>query len=169
MPATRGTATIGSMDQEPVAPDAVEPAETAIVEAQAEDEEPAISQPTKIIRIASMTRAMLEELRQAPIDPAGRQRLLEIHDRSIDELKEVMSADLQEEFEEIFQPLSSETPTESELRVAQAQLVGWLEGLFHGIQASLMSQQLAAQAQIAEMQRQRALQGGSEKYPGSYL
>jgi len=157
------------MEPEPVTPDAVEPAEVDILgDDTQDDEEPAISQPTKIIRIASMTRAMLEELRQAPVDPAGRQRLLEIHDRSIEELKEVMSADLQQEFEEIFQPLSSPTPTESELRIAQAQLVGWLEGLFHGIQASLMSQQLAAQAQIAEMQRQRALQGG-EKYPGSYL
>ena len=80
-----------------------------------------------------------------------------------------MSPELQEEFEEIFQPISSATPSESELRIAQAQLVGWLEGLFHGIQASLMSQQMAAQAQIAEMQRQRALQGGGEQYPGSYL
>lgn len=160
------------MESEPVTPDAIEPAEPAeraLVEADAaEEDEPAITQPTKIIRIASMTRAMLEELRQAPIDPAGRQRLLEIHDRSLDELKEVMSPDLQEEFDEIFQPLTSPTPSESELRVAQAQLVGWLEGLFHGIQASLMSQQLAAQAQIAEMQRQRAMQSG-EQYPGSYL
>ena len=161
---SRDNATIQGMETEPVTPDAVEPAEQperAIVEADMEDdEEPAISQPTKIIRIASMTRAMLEELRQAPVDPAGRQRLLEIHDRSIEELKEVMSADLQEEFDEIFQPLSSETPSESELRIAQAQLVGWLEGLFHGIQATLFAQQTAARQQLEQMQRAQALPPG---------
>lgn len=144
---------------EPLRPDAVADAEG----------EPAVSEPTKIIRIASMTRAMLEEVRQAPLDEAGRRRLLEVHERSLAELAGVLSQDLQDEFHEIFRPLTSEAPTESELRVAQAQLVGWLEGLFHGIQASLMSQQLAAQAQLAEV-RTRQLEGGEGEYQsGVYL
>jgi hypothetical protein len=142
------------------------------------DEEPetapdqsTISQPTKLIRIASMTRATLDEVRQAPLDEAGRSRLLEIYRRSIDELKEALSPDLREELDDIFQPLASEVPSESELRIAQAQLVGWLEGLFHGIQASLWSQQAAAQAQLAEVRQRRALEGRKEdkSYPGVYL
>jgi len=133
--------------------------------------EPAVSEPTKIIRIASMTRAMLDEVRQAPLDEAGRRRLLEVHERSLAELAGVLSEDLRDEFQEIFQPLTSDAPTESELRIAQAQLVGWLEGLFHGIQASLMSQQLAAQAQLAEV-RTRQLERGEgegEYQSGVYL
>ncbi len=155
------------MESEPIRPDAIEAAGSE----EADDAGSSVSHPTKIIRIASMTRAMLEEVRQAPLDPAGRRRILEVHKRSLDELEEVLSDDLKEEFREIFRPLSADTPTESELRVAQAQLVGWLEGLFHGIQASLMSQQLAAQAQLSEMQR-RAIDAGHQddkKYPGVYL
>jgi len=152
----------------PIRPDAIETTE-AIPEL-----EPPIKEPTKIIRIASMTKAMLDEARLAPVDPAGRRRLLDIHERSLSELSEVLSDDLRAEFTEIFQPLSSETPTESELRIAQAQLVGWLEGLFHGIQASLMSQQLVAQSQLAEMQPQaiessdKPTPAGGE-FPGVYL
>lgn len=128
------------------------------------------TEPTKIIRIASMTRAMLEEVRHAPLDPAGRRRLLDIHERSLDELADVLSDELKDEFTEIFQPLTSPTPTESELRIAQAQLVGWLEGLFHGIQASLMSQQLAAQSQLSEMASRSAIEAPENpQYPGVYL
>lgn len=136
-----------------------------------EDEQSTISEPTKLIRIASMTRATLDEVRQAPLDEAGRKRLLEIYRRSIDELKEALSPDLREELDEVFLPLTSDVPSESELRVAQAQLVGWLEGLFHGIQASLWSQQMAAQAQLAEVRQKKALEGGSDDktYPGVYL
>jgi Bacterial proteasome activator len=114
--------------------------------------ETSISEPTKLIRIASMTRAMLDEVRQAPLDEGGRRRLADVHARSLDELREVLSPDLLEEFNEIMVPLDGEV-TEAELRIAQAQLIGWLEGLFHGIQASLWSQQMAAQSQLAEMQR----------------
>jgi hypothetical protein len=123
-----------------------------------------------IIRIASMTRAMLEEVRGAPLDEAGRKRLLKVHDQSLEELKEVLSDDLRREFEEIFVPLQG-TPTQSELRIAQAQLVGWLEGLFHGIQASLFSQQVAAAAQLEEMKQRRMLEGGTseDQPPGLYL
>lgn len=117
-----------------------------------EDESP-VSEPTKLIRIASMTRAMLEEVRQAPLDEGGRARLAAVHARSLEELREVLSPDLLDEFNEIMIPLEASQVTEAELRVAQAQLIGWLEGLFHGIQASLWSQQMVAQSQLAEMQR----------------
>lgn len=147
-----------------------EPTKPEIVEPAANTDE-TISQPSKLIRIASMTRATLDEVRQAPLDEAGRKRLLSIYRRSLDELKEVLSPDLQEELDEVFLPLTSEVPSESELRIAQAQLVGWLEGLFHGIQASLWSQQMAAQAQLAEVREKKALEGHREdtSYPGVYL
>lgn len=128
---------------------------------EAEEEAP-VSEPTKLIRIATMTRAMLEEVRQAPLDDGGRIRLAEVHGRSIAELRDVLSPELLEEFDEVMIPLKVGAVTEAELRIAQAQLIGWLEGLFHGIQASLWSQQMAAQSQLAEMQR-RALTGPSKE------
>jgi hypothetical protein len=154
---------------ESIKPDAVE--ETK-VEAEVEEESP-VSEPTKLIRIASMTRAMLEEVRQAPLDEGGRARLAEVHARSLAELRDVLSPDLLEEFDEIMVPLQEGEVSEAELRVAQAQLIGWLEGLFHGIQASLWSQQMAAQHQLAEMQR-KALTApptspGEEERSGLYL
>jgi len=103
-----------------------------------------------------MTRAMLDEARQAPLDDGGRRRMAKVHEQSIEELRDILSTQLQEEFGEIMIPLSNEDASESELRVAQAQLIGWLEGLFHGIQASLWSQQMSAQTQLAEMHK-RAL------------
>lgn len=128
-------------------------------------------QAPKLMRIASMTRAMLEEIRHSPVDEAGRRRLVEIHERSLDEMREVLSEDLRQELADIFLPLSSEDASEAELRIAQAQLVGWLEGLFVGIQATLWSQQAAAANQLQEM-RMRAIEaqtrGGSEA-PGHYL
>ena len=136
-------------------------------------EGPGVTQPTKLLRIASMTRAMLDEVRQAPLDEAGRTRLMRVHDRSLAELREVLSSDLLTEFDDIFEPIRDDdhTPTESELRIAQAQLIGWLEGLFHGIQASLWSQQMAAQTQLAEMQRRQLAQGQQrpESSSGLYL
>ena len=118
-----------------------------------------------------MTRAMLEEVRQAELDEPGRRRLGEIYTNSLDQLRESLSEDLQDELESIFQPLrQEETTSESELRIVQAQLVGWLEGLFHGIQASLFSQQAAAAAQLDEMRSRRALESASEAGgPGQYL
>ena len=145
--------------EQPVKPDVVE-AEVAEV---AEDT-PDVTEPGKLIRIASMTRAMLDEARQAPLDDGGRQRMATVHARSVEELKDVLSPDLQEEFNEIMVPLNDEAVSESELRVAQAQLIGWLEGVFHGIQASLWSQQMSAQSQLAEVQR-RAL--GAPGVPGA--
>lgn len=133
-----------------------------------EDTRPHVSEPSKLIRIASMTRAMLEEVREAPLDEAGRQRLVAIYDQSIDELRDVLSDDLVEELNAVFIPIT-EMPSEAELRIAQAQLVGWLEGLFHGIQASLISQQMAASAQLDRMRRQKALEGGSDAEHGNGL
>jgi len=148
------------MTEPPILPDTVE---------QPEDES-AVLRPTKLIRIASMTRAMLDEVRQAPLDEAGRERLKRIHQQSLDELREVLSADLLEEFNEIFEPLRQDSvPSESELRIAQAQLIGWLEGLFHGIQASLWSQQMAAQSQLQEMQRRQLNRPPTEEASGLYL
>jgi len=130
-----------------------------------------ISSPTKLIRIASMVRTMLDEVRRAPLDDAGRRRLAEIHEKSLEELESVLSPDLQQELSEVILPLTGEAPTESELRLAQAQLVGWLEGLFHGIQATLFTQQAAAQGQLEQMRR-RAIDPGaapSAAGPSGYL
>lgn len=141
------------MNDEAVKPEVVAQVEETGDEAQAES----ISHPKKLIRIASMTRAMLDEVRHAPIDEKGRVRLAEVHRQSLDELRGILSEDLLDEFDQIMVPLEGEESSEAEIRIAQAQLIGWLEGLFHGIQASLFSQQVAAQSQLAEMQR-RALQ-----------
>jgi hypothetical protein len=128
-----------------------------------------VTEPSKLIRIASMTRAMLDEVRQAPLDDQGRLRLLAIYRASMEQLRESLSDDLQEELAMIFQPLEEAKASESELRIVQAQLVGWLEGLFHGIQASLWTQQAAATAQLEEMQRRRALEAGERERSGLYL
>ena len=134
----------------------------------------AITEPAKLLRIATMVRELLEETRQATIDEPGRARLREIYLRSFDELREVLSPDLQQELAELVPPMEA-VPTESEIRVAQAQLVGWLEGLFHGIQAALFAQQTAARAQFEELRR-RGLPGGAppsppqpQGGPGAYL
>ncbi len=113
-----------------------------------------VTHPTKLIRIASMVRSMLDEARRSPLDDAGRKALREIHEKSIGELEDVMSPELRKELADVALPFSSETPSESELRLAQAQLVGWLEGLFHGIQATLFAQQMAARQQLEQMGRQ---------------
>src|SRR6476661_10832596 len=125
-----------------------------------------VLRPTKLIRISSMVRTMLDEVRRAPLDDAGRRRLREIHEVSLKELEGVLSPDLRQELSEVVLPLTGDDPPESELRLAQAQLVGWLEGLFHGIQATLFTQQAMAQQQFEEMRRRRALQIGSGGEPG---
>jgi hypothetical protein len=135
------------------------------------DAQEQITSPTKLIRIASMVRGMLDEVRRAPLDDAGRRRLREIHEKSLEELEGVLSPDLCQELSEVVLPFTSDTPTESELRLAQAQLVGWLEGLFHGIQATLFTQQAMAQGQLDEMRRRRALDPGAvgPAGPSGYL
>jgi hypothetical protein len=111
-----------------------------------------IEQPAKVMRIGSMIKQLLEEVRAAPLDEASRGRLREIHQRSIVELEDGLAPELREELERLSLPFEGEAaPSESELRIAQAQLVGWLEGLFHGIQAALVAQQMAARLQLEQM------------------
>jgi hypothetical protein len=160
-------------DEGPVTPEVVgpEPESGANAESDAANEQ--VARPTKLIRIAAMVRALLDEARRAPLDDAGRRSLKEIHERSIHELQELLSPDLRQELADVTLPFSSETPSESELRIAQAQLVGWLEGLFHGIQATLFTQQVQAQRQFEDMRGRRTLDpsGGApgERTPGAYL
>jgi hypothetical protein len=156
---------ITTTTQDTVTPEVVAEQEPA---PDAPDTRPHVSEPSKLIRIASMTRAMLDEVREAPLDEAGRQRLVAIYDQSIDELREVLSDDLVEELDAVFIPIT-DVPSEAELRIAQAQLVGWLEGLFHGIQASLITQQMAASAQLERMRTQKALEGGDTEDHGNGL
>ena len=130
-----------------------------------------ISQPAKVMRIGSMVKNLLDEARNAPMDEAGRLRLREIYEQSVRELSDALSSDLSQELSRMALPFSATVPSDSELRIAQAQLVGWLEGLFHGIQASLFAQQAAAQAQLEQM-RQRELGGtnaAGDPRAGTYL
>ena len=155
------------------------PEQVLVVGGQPEDEptsgdtdREAVEQPAKVMRIGSMIKQLLDEVRQAPLDEASRNRLRDIYDTSVQELSEGLSPDLQAELARMTSPFGpGEVPSESELRVAQAQLVGWLEGLFHGIQATLFAQQMAARAQLEQM-RQRSLPAGQADdgpRPGQYL
>mgnify|MGYP001813767006 FL=1 len=136
---------------EPITPDEVtesQPSDPAI------PAEESVTSPAKVMRIGSMVKQLLEEVRGAPLDEPSRERLAEIYQRSITELSEALSPDLQEELHSLALPFDEgEVPSESELRIAKAQLVGWLEGLFHGIQATLMAQQFAARQQLQEMRQ----------------
>jgi hypothetical protein len=124
-----------------------------------------VEQPAKVMRIGTMIKQLLEEVRAAPLDDASRNRLRDIHAASIRELEEGLSPELRDELERITLPFTEgETPSDAELRIAQAQLVGWLEGVFHGIQTALFAQQMAARAQLEEMRR-RALPGGPSAGP----
>lgn len=126
-----------------------------------------VTEPAKVMRIGSMVKQLLEEVRQAPLDDASRERLAEVYERSIVELSEALSPDLQDELRILTLPFEDgEVPSEGELRVAQAQLVGWLEGLFHGIQATLFAQQLAARQQLDQI---RQLPQAPSERPGTYL
>ncbi len=119
-----------------------------------------VEQPAKVMRIGTMVKQLLEEVRAAPLDEASRTRLREIYENSIKELSDGLSPDLREELNRLSLPFDEgSVPSDAELRIAQAQLVGWLEGLFHGIQTAIVAQQMAAQAQLAEMRR-RALPSG---------
>jgi hypothetical protein len=112
-----------------------------------------VEQPAKVMRIGSMIRQLLEEVKSAPLDEASRARLADIHASSIKELEDGLAPELVEELERLSLPFTSEAPSEAELRIAQAQLVGWLEGLFHGIQTAIYAQQVAARAQLEQMRR----------------
>jgi hypothetical protein len=120
-----------------------------------------VEQPAKVMRVANMIRNLLEEVKSAPLDEASRQRLKSIHEASIKELESGLAPELVEELERLSLDFTDDsTPTEAELRIAQAQLVGWLEGLFHGIQTALFAQQMAARQQLEQMRR--ALPGGQQ-------
>ena len=110
-----------------------------------------VEQPAKVMRIGGMIRQLLDEVKAAPLDDASRARLRAIHSQSIKELKDGLAPELVAELERLSLPFEEETPSDAELRIAQAQLVGWLEGLFHGIQAALYAQQVQAQAQLQNM------------------
>jgi hypothetical protein len=133
-----------------------------------------VEQPAKVMRIGSMIKQLLEEVKAAPLDEASRARLKEIHASSVKELEEGLAPELVEELDRLSLPFTDDTvPTEAELRIAQAQLVGWLEGLFHGIQTALFAQQMAARAQLEQMRRALppgVMAGGEdEQQPGEDL
>ncbi len=137
------------------APDGGDPAERSLTDL--------VEQPAKVMRIGNMIRQLLEEVKAAPLDEASRARLAEIHTSSIKELEDGLAPELVEELERLSLPFNDQSPSEPELRIAQAQLVGWLEGLFHGIQTAIYAQQMAARQQLEQMRR--ALPGGPGTYP----
>ncbi len=152
------------------------PGDGAPAEAPDGERREAVEEPAKVMRIGSMTKQLLEEVRSASLDEAARGRLREIYETSLAELGSALSPDLRAELDRVAIPFdeAAEQPSEAELRVAQAQLVGWLEGLFHGIQATLFSQQMAARAQLEDMRRQLGPgagppQQGPADRPGTYL
>jgi hypothetical protein len=138
-------------------------------EAGEERQTESINEPAKVLRIGSMVKTLLDEVRSAPLDEKSRVRLREIYEQSIRDLSEVLSPDLVAELERMAPPFGNDAPSDAELRIAQAQLVGWLEGLFHGIQATLMSQQMAARAQLDEMRQRGLPSAGETGRVGTYL
>jgi hypothetical protein len=163
---------------EPLTPEVVPSDGAAAPEAGADEpERESISQPGKVMRVGSMIKQLLDEVRQADLDEASRSRLREVYQTAVQEVSEALSPDLQEELGRFSLPFleGEEVPSEAELRVAQAQLVGWLEGLFTGIQATLFAQQMAARQQLEQMRGQLppgAAPPGSEpagERPGTYL
>ena len=131
------------------------------------DAREAVTEPAKVMRIGAMVKQLLDEVHAAPLDEPSRERLAEIYERSVAELSMALSPDLQEELHMLALPFDQEAvPTEGELRIAKAQLVGWLEGLFHGIQATLMAQQFAARQQLEQMRELPKGPGGQPMVPG---
>ena len=146
--------------QLPAEADGAAPAAETVEENAQDSITDMVEQPAKVMRIGTMIKQLLEEVRAAPLDDASRTRLREIHKSSVHELEQGLAPELREELERLALPFSDESvPTDAELRIAQAQLVGWLEGLFHGIQTALFAQQMAARAQLEQM-RQGALPPG---------
>ncbi|WP_134664087.1 MULTISPECIES: bacterial proteasome activator family protein [unclassified Amycolatopsis] len=153
-----------------VGPDGV-PVGTAQAAPEGEENESVgdlVEEPAKVMRIGTMIKQLLEEVRAAPLDDASRNRVREIHQTSVRELEEALAPELREELERLVRPFTEdETPSDAELRIAQAQLVGWLEGLFHGIQTALFAQQMAARVQLEQMRRGLpAGSSGSGGHPG---
>ena len=158
-------------DEQPDTQQEVIPAPTGAEPAEGEPREN-VEHPAKVMRIATMVRQLLEDIRQAPLDEASRARLRDVYETSVRELGEVLSDDLKEELGRLSLPFEAETPSDAELRVAHAQLVGWLEGLFHGIQAMLFAQQAESRARFEEVRR-RSLPAPEDGQPhpggGQYL
>jgi hypothetical protein len=161
------------MEQSPERPD-----EAVLIEGRQPDQQEeqqqerptdAIEHPAKVMRIASMARQLLDEVRAAPLDDASRSRLRAIYQTSVKELSEILSEDLREELERLSSPFEQQTPSDAELRIAHAQLVGWLEGLFHGIQAMLFAQQMESRQALEEMRRRSLPPGAEQHTPGQYL
>lgn len=154
-------------DEQPETQQEVIPAPTGAEPAEGEPRE-SVEHPAKVMRIATMVRQLLEDIRQAPLDEASRARLRDVYETSVRELGEVLSDDLKEELGRLSLPFEAETPSDAELRVAHAQLVGWLEGLFHGIQAMLFAQQAESRARFEEVRRRSlpAPEDGQPHHPG---
>jgi hypothetical protein len=129
-----------------------------------------VDQPGKVMRVGSMVKQLLDEVRAAPLDDASRERLRAIYETSVEELASALSPDLQEELRRLAPPFPEDSsPSDAELRIAQAQLVGWLEGLFHGIQATLFAQQIAARQQLEQIRGRLPAGQQQEARPGTYL
>ena len=152
-----------------VAPDEVLAAAAAEGAEDEANQTESVSEPAKVLRIGSMVKTLLDEVRAAPLDEKSRVRLREIYEQSVHDLSEGLSPDLVAELQRMTPPFDVEAPSDAELRIAQAQLVGWLEGLFHGIQATLMSQQLTARAQLEEMRQRGLPSAGETGRTGAYL
>lgn len=135
---------------ERLAPEVVDPSQDG---SQPGDGTNSVDEPAKVLRVGTMIRQLLDEVRQTDLDEPSRERLREIYETSIREVGQAVSPDLRDELDRLASPFGDGTPSDAELRVAQAQLVGWLEGLFHGIQATLFAQQMAARSQLEDMRR----------------
>lgn len=167
-------------EREILSPEQLAPAQRAVQgpdrPEQEQSDQESVAEPAKVMRVGSMIRQLLEEARGTSLDEPSRQRLREIYELSVREVGEALSDDLREELDRLILPFiqdSGEVPSEAELRIAHAQLIGWLEGLFHGIQATLFAQQMAARQQLEQMRSQGQLpqgqQPGPESRPGTYL
>jgi hypothetical protein len=154
-----------------VGPEVLNPGEVEVVDSAVDgavdEATESVTEPGKVMRIGSMVKQLLEEVRLAPLDEASRERLAEIYERSIVEVSGALSPDLQEELHSLALPFRPDVvPSEAEIRVAKAQLVGWLEGLFHGIQATLFAQQIAARQQFEQLRQLPGATGGPGQRPG---
>jgi hypothetical protein len=165
---------MSSDPQVPAEAPAVQPevVDRSAMRATPDGDRESVEHPGKVLRVGSMIKQLLDEVRQAPLDEASRVRLREIYETSVRELSGALSPDLREELARLAIPFDTATPSEAELRIAKAQLVGWLEGLFHGIQATLFAQQMAARQQLEEIRRLppgQQPQQDTESRPGTYL
>jgi hypothetical protein len=164
--------TDGSGSQPADAPEHLTPDEVAPPEGSPPPTHESVEEPAKVMRVGSMIKQLLDEVRTTQLDEASRQRLRDIYRTSVAELGSAVSDDLRDELDRLAPLFTDEQlPSEAELRIAQAQLVGWLEGLFHGIQATLFAQQMAARQQLEHMRAElpQGAPGGESETPGTYL